>query len=274
MPPSETSDLAGKLDVLDDRIYDLLMRRVALAGQSSTAGPAREALTVRRLARRHKGELPLPALVRIWREIMASMPGAAHQVHVFAGDKAGSYRDLARGYFGSTAVMENHPSASAVIHACASDSSAFGILPPPDSDENERPWWAQLTPSGQRGPRVIARLPQVEANDQQIGAYAIGSLEQEPTGADTSLIILEAKSHLSRTKIQALVKDVGFYAQLIAVGRDSARSSSRQHLLEISGFVPRDDPRLGVLLEQAGEMIVRLVGVGGYADPLLEPKGA
>ena len=271
MPPSKTSDLAGKLNVLDDEIHDLLMRRAALAGELPPAGPARGAMTLRRLAARHMGKLPLAGLVRIWREIMAT-PGDVRQVHVFAGDKVASYRDLARDYFGSTAAMESHPSASAVIHACAADNASFGILPPPDSDENERPWWVQLTPSGQPGPRVIARLPQVGTSDQQVGAYAIGSLEQEATGSDTSLIILEAKADLSRTKLQALVKEVGFDAQLMAVGRDSARSSSRQHLLEISGFVPRDDSRLGVLLEQAGDTIVRLVSVGGYADPLPSPR--
>jgi chorismate mutase len=274
MPLSSTSDLAGRLDALDDKIHDLLMRRAALSAQVSPAGPARQATTVRRLAERHQGELPLSSLVRIWREIMMSMPSAVHQVHVYAGDEVASYRDLARAYFGSAAVMESHPSASAVIHACAGDASAFGLLPPPDSDENERPWWAQLTPSGQQGPRVIARLPLVDGSSQQFGAYAIGSLEQESTGADASLIIVEAKAALSRTKLQALIKEVGFDAQLLAVGRDSARSSSRQHLMEISGFVPRDDPRLGVLLEQAGDTIVRLVCVGGYAEAIPQPGAA
>ena len=74
--------------------------------------------------------------------------------------------------------------------------------------------------------------------------------------------------------MQALIKEVGFDAQLLAVGRDSARSSSRQHLMEISGFVPRDDPRLGVLLEQAGDTIVRLVCVGGYAKAIPQPGAA
>jgi hypothetical protein len=258
--------------VLDDKIHDLLMRRAALAEKSGPLSPARQALTVRRLAARHDGVFSLVALVRVWREIMASMPDAALQVHVFAGDKVAAYRDLARSYFGATVAMEGHPSASAVIHACAGDAAAFGLLPPPDSDENARPWWAQLSPSGQRGPRVIARLPLVETVAQQSGAYAIGSLEQEPTGADTTLIILEANAGLSRTKLQSLIRDVGFEAQLVAVGRDSARSSSRQHLLEISAFVPRDDSRLGVLLEQAGDTIQRVVCVGGYADPLPEPK--
>jgi hypothetical protein len=273
MPPSSTSDSAGRFDALDDKIHDLLMRRAALAGKSEPASPAAQAVTIRRLAGRHDGAFTLAALVRIWCEIMASMPASTSQVHVFAGDKVADYRDLARAYFGSGATMESHPSASAVIHACAGDVAAFGLLPPPDSDENERPWWAQLSPSGQHGPRVIARLPLVEAASQkQSRAYAIGSLEQEPTGADTTLIILEANAGLSRTKLQSLIRDVGFEAQLVAVGRDSARSSSRQHLLEISGFVPRDDSRLGILLEQAGDAIQRIVCVGGYADPLPAPK--
>jgi hypothetical protein len=268
MPPSSTSDLAGELDALDDKLHDLLMRRAALAGQSGPPSPAQQARTVRRLAARHDGAFPLAVLLRIWREIMASMPGAAPQVHVFAGDKVADYRDLARAYFGSVAAMESHPSASAVIHACANDARAFGLLPPPGSDENERPWWAQLSPSGQPGPRIIARLPLLAV--EQSGAYAIGSLEQEPTGADSTVIILEANAGLSRTKLQALIREVGLEAQLVAVGRESERSSSRQHLLEISGFVPRDDSRLGILREHAGDTIQRVVCVGGYANPVPE----
>jgi chorismate mutase/prephenate dehydratase len=270
MPSSSPSDLAARLDALDDKLHDLLIKKAALVEQASRLGPAQQTITLRRLAARHQGSLPLAALVRIWREITAAMPGRATLVHVFAGEKVATYRDLARAYFGSLAAMESHPSASAVIHACAGDASAFGLVPPPDSDENARPWWAQLTPSGQSGPRVIARLPLVAEGDAQSGAYAIGTLEQEPTGADTTLIILEVLADLSRTKLQALMKDVGLEAQLVAVGRDSARSSSRLHLLEVSGFIRGDDSRVGTLLEQAGETIVRLVCVGGYADPLVQ----
>jgi chorismate mutase/prephenate dehydratase len=274
MPPSSRSDLAAQLDALDDKLHDLLIKKAALVEQAPLSGPAQQTITLRRLAARHEGGLPLASLVRIWREISASMPARATQVHVFAGEKVADYRDLARAYFGSLAQMESHPSASAVIHACASDAQAFGLVPPPDSDENARPWWAQLTPSGQTGPRVIARLPLIAQDNAQSGAYAIGTFEQEPTGSDTTLVILEVRSDLSRTKLQALMKDVGLEAQLVAVGRDSARSSSRLHLLEISGFIRSDDSRLGTLLEQAGETIVRLVCVGGYADPLVEPKAA
>src|SRR6185437_14553293 len=110
MPLSSTSDPAGRLDALDEALHDLLMRRVELAGQCGPTSPAREAATMRRLAARHDGAFPLAALVRIWREIMASTPNTVPLVHVFAGDNVADYRDLARAYFGSAAAMESHPS--------------------------------------------------------------------------------------------------------------------------------------------------------------------
>jgi chorismate mutase/prephenate dehydratase len=271
MPPRSIST-ADRLDAIDEKIHDLLIERAALAEKLPVASPAQQAMSLRRLVARHKGKLALSGLVGIWREVLASMPGAAPSAHVFAGNQTAFYRDLARAYFGSAASIEGHPSASAVIHACAGDPAAVGLVPPPDSDENQRPWWAQLTPSGQAGPRVIARLPLMETSETQAIAYAIGTLEQEPTGDDTSMIILEANADLSRTKLQSLIRQAGFEAQLVAVGRDSPRSASRLHLLEIAGFVARDDSRLGSLLEQAGDAIVRLVSVGGYADPIRPPK--
>jgi hypothetical protein len=270
--PTPTADAPARLDAIDEKIHDLLMQRAALAEKLPVATPAQQAISLKKLVTRHKGQLALSGLVGIWREVLASMPGAAPSAHVFAGNQTGDYRDLARAYFGSAATIEGHPSASAVIHACAQDPAAVGLVPPPDSDENQRPWWAQLTPSGQTGPRVIARLPLVQTREPKAVAYALGSIEQEPTGTDTTLIILEARSDLSRTKLQSLIKQVGLDAQLVAVGRDLPRSAARQHLLEIKGFVPQDDSRLGTLLEQSGDTIVRLVCVGGYADPLPQPR--
>ena len=89
--------------------------------------------------------------------------------------------------------MKSHPSASAVIHACTGDAAAPSAwCRRPTATKTQRPWWAQLTPIGQIGPRVIARLPVVTGGDAQPAAYAIGTLEPEPTGADTTLIMLEA----------------------------------------------------------------------------------
>jgi hypothetical protein len=175
MPPRPASSPADRLDAIDDKIHDLLIERAALAEKLPVASPTQQVMSLRRLVARHKGKLALSGLVGIWREVLASMPGAAPIAHVFAGSQTAFYRDLARAYFGSAAVIEGHPSASAVIHACAGDPAAVGLVPPPDSDENQRPWWAQLTPSGQAGPRVIARLPLVAASEtaRVLGPYLL-----------------------------------------------------------------------------------------------------
>ncbi len=266
-PPS-TADLPAKLDALDDKIHDLLIRRAALA---TTSSPAEQAVRLRRLAARHKGNLPLPTLLRIWREMIAASAPPQRSIHVYSADRAGQFRDLARDLFGSAVAMKSHLSASAIVHECTGDAHAFGVVPPPESDENARAWWAQLTPSGQAGPRVVATLPLVGA--AQPAAYVIGTLEPEPSGDDTTLVLLEAGDTLSLTKLQSLLKQGGLESRLLAVSRDSARHPARQHLLEIAGFLTKDDARLGVLMEQASD-ILRIACVGCYANPLVQKDAA
>ncbi|HUO89257.1 MAG TPA: hypothetical protein VMU08_08780 [Rhizomicrobium sp.] len=271
MPPRQTTpaDPPAKLDALDDRIHDLLMQRAGLAAPST---PAQQARTLRRLAARHEGKLPLAMLVRIWRELMAATASGKRTVHVYASDRAGLFRDLARDLFGSVVAMESHLSASAIVHECANDASAFGVVPPPESDENARAWWTQLTPSGLRGPRVVAALPLV--GEERALAYVIGTLEPEPSGDDTSLILLEADEKLSLTKLQSMLKQGGLDARLVAVSRDSDNSPSRHHLFELPGVLREGDPRFEALLEHSGDTILRIASVGSYANPLLTRKEA
>jgi hypothetical protein len=259
---AKPEDLSARLDELDDKIHDLLMRRAKLAAGTS---PSEQAVRLRRLAARHTGEMPLPAMLRIWREMMAgTAPGRT--VHVYGADRAGMFRDLARDLFGSQVAMKSNPSAAAIVHECAGDAAAFGVVLPPESDENARAWWAQLTPCGQPGPRIVAVLPLVGA--EQPAAYVVGTLEPTPSGDDTTVILLEATDTLSLTRLQSLLKQAGLDARLVAISRDSARSPLRHHLLEVAGFLADDDARLGVLREQGDEAIQRVVSVGGYANPL------
>lgn len=265
LPPRKTkpADLPAKLDALDDKIHDLLMTRAEL---QASASPAEMAARLRRLAQRHTGALPLSAMTRIWRELMSATAAPGRTVHVYGADRAGQFRDLARDLFGSLVAMKSHLSASAIVHECSGDPLAFGVVPPPESDENARAWWAQLTPAGKVGPRVVATLPLVGA--AQAAAYVIGTLEPEPSGDDTTLLLLEAGDTLSLTKLQTMLKQGGLEARLLAVSRDSAKSAVRHHLLEVAGFLQPDDSRLGALMEQRDDAILGVNYVGSYANPL------
>jgi chorismate mutase len=269
MPPRKSlpADLPAQLDELDDKIQDLLIKRAQLA---SSVTPAQQSRTLRRLAARHEGKLPLASVVNIWREMMSAAGSPKRVVHVYAADRAGIFRDMARGLFGSIVPMQSHLSASAIVNECSNDAEAFGIVPPPESDENARAWWSQLAPAGQQGPRIVAVLPLV--GDGKTEAYVIGTLDLEPTDDDTSVIRLEADESVSLSRLQSLLKQAGLDARLVAVSRDSA--GARQHLMEISGFVTADDPRIGVLLESAGGAVLRIASVGGYANPLVAKSAA
>ncbi len=119
--------------------------------------------------------------------------------------------------------------------------------------------------------RIVARLPLVDGGEQAL-AYVVGAREHEPSATDTTLVILGAGDDLSRARVQTLMKQAGLDAQLLAAGRESGNSQARQYLWEIPGYVAPDDSRFGMLMENAGGAILRLVCVGGYANPMRAPK--
>ena len=277
-------DLRREIDGIDDALHDLLIRRaeaslaIARVKQDATAKgngapamrPSREASILRRLLARHKGGVPPRVIGRIWREIISSSlrMQAKFHLHVFAGDNATAYNDLARGYFGSVAPIRAHTKASLVVHACAEEPDSFGVVPLPEIEAAGPAWWAQLAPAGERGPRVIAKLPIVAGGEEMPAAYAIGAVEQEPSGDDTTLLMAEIAPGLSRTKFQTLLKDVGLDARLVAAGRVSEKNVPDEILVEVKGFVGKDDPRLKQIADAEGDHVARIAPIGGYANPV------
>lgn len=280
------SELRREVDAIDDAIHDLLVTRANLSqeiGQHPErttdetglplARPARKAEILRRILGRPEKGVPSRSLIRIWCEILASGPGEHGTLHVFAGDHAVHYQDLARTYFGSLMAMVSHASATAAVHACADNPRSVGIVPLADSGGEGAGWWTHLAPAGVAGPRVVARIPFVRddgGNQTFPQAFAIAALEQEETGDDTTLLVLETEGEISRQRLQSFLYEAGFRARILAAGGGSGRGPN--HLLLASrGFVGLEDPRLAVFLDKAGDEILRVAPVGGYANPIDGP---
>lgn len=281
--------LRDEIDGIDDALHDLLIRRAALTGEIAAAKrrpadagagvpairPAREARILRRLLARHTGDLPPRVIVRIWRQIIAASLQAqtAYHLHVFNGDPQRAYFDLAHAYFGALTPARGHARASQVVHACAEEPNSLGLVPPPNQDEERVPWWLHLVPAGQMGPRVIAKLPfLLDGDEQPVSAFAIGTVEFESSGDDTTLVRLETDSGLSRGRLSQMLKDAGFEAAIVAAGPAVESGTHSMVLLAVEGFVAADDPRLARL--GAGSGIVRVDPVGGFANPVVWPQGA
>ena len=285
-------DLRGEIDRIDDALQDLLIRRaevshaIAKVKQPAAEGgnampvpalrPAREAAILRRLLARHKGDLPPRVLVRIWREIISASlrVQSKFHLHVYAADNPSGFADLAHAHFGSLTPLRTHTRASMVVHACAEEPNSLGIVPVPEIEEPGAAWWAQLAPAGEKGPRVVAKLPFVQESEDGLTAYAIGTVEQEPSGDDTTLLLLEIAPGISRASLQSYLKSAGLKAKLKAAGRLLEKKVPDEILLEVKGFVAKDDSRLIALADAAGDAIARIVPIGGYANPVVLPPAA
>jgi chorismate mutase-like protein len=251
--------LRREIDAIDDAMHDLLMRRteavLGIAAAKRESGeavlrPAREAQVLRRLVARHEGRFPKPALVRLWREIMA---GSVHvqakfSLAVYAPAGQEGLLRLAHDQFGAATPSRRHNTILGVLAEVSQGSASAGILPLPEEEEAE-PWWPSLM-GNERVPRIVARLPFVPGASPD-GALAVALVDQEKSGGDRSYIVLDSATPLSRDALTRTLTAAGLPPAFIA-------NRGTTYLAEIDDFVPAGDPRLAR---------VGAVAVGGYAVP-------
>ena len=270
-------EIRREILALDRGIHDLLMRRAEAvlafrADESHSPAPLRvsqAARVLRGILARHSGRFPPRAIVQIWSDILFAM-GTQTTLHVYGGEDAPRFWDLARTHFGCTMPLIGHSSANAVVHACANDPAALGLLPPPESIEGGQAWWEQLAPSGHPGPRIAQCLPFVRNDSASVPlplGFVIGAIEQESTGSDTTVLRLACQAEMSRARLQAVLKQAGLDAQILAAARDSGKAAASRLLVANRGFIAAGDPRLPAVTAIGGEVIESVSLVGGFADP-------
>jgi chorismate mutase len=177
-PPRKTgqslTDLRREIDRIDAAMHELLIERgqiidrlIAVKKTEETGSafrPAREADMMRRLVRRHHGNLPLDTVESIWRVIISTFtyvqaPFAIH-ADLSAGDAL--MRDSARFHFGFTVPFVPHMGAASVVEAVTESKGDLGLVPA-FATSGLGPWWAALEFAS--APKIIARLPFVERAD-------------------------------------------------------------------------------------------------------------
>lgn len=289
-PALDLKNVRREIDLIDDAIQDLLMKRTELvvevaaakaraasaAGQGSFIAfrPNREAEVLRRLASRQKGRLPLKVVFRLFREIIATMTRiqGPFRVDVFGADNTLAYWDLARNYYGSSTPMELHDNAREVLRRADQDPSVVGILPEP-GNYTGGDWWPALAMSEKQSrARVVARLPflDIADEDDEPTALVVTQAAYEPTGDDTSLLVVSASGDVSEATLAARVKAAGFVAERIGVAQTRDGGASRHNLFAVQSFVAVDDPRVAALTAEGPAE--RAVIIGGYANPVKREK--
>jgi chorismate mutase len=274
-------DLRAEIDRIDAELHELLIRRTEVSRQIGKVKdrnrprlrPAREAAVLRRLIARHRGTLPKPVLVRIWREIIAD--SAAQQspfaVAVYVGEQDRELGDLAREHFGVLTPLVEHGSPVRVLDAVASGKTALGVLPPMQAGGTD-PWWRHLARDSGDVPRVVASLPFAAWPRDRGGesaALVVGLGPVEPSGEDRSFLVAELTERVSRAAFKDLLTRAGLDVRETQTWTDGDDAPYCYCLAEVEGFVDSvDSEPLASLRAAAGDKLAALWPIGSYPVPL------
>ena len=269
--------LRGEIDVIDESLHDLIMRRADVVTRIKEAKqdvggpifwPGREAEVLRRLMERHHGNFPRAAIVRIWRELISTFVAmqGEFKIAVWVGDDP-AYWDIACDHFGSQMFFTSHATPCGVLQAVADGVAGAGILPLPQVDEG--PWWRLLgCENDGRQVRICARLPFMFGENRRSGtveALLVADLAPVETGEDGSYLIIESASPISRSRLTELLTSAGFAPiALTSIPNTIEIASRRTFLIEVEGFVGIDDRRLGKLLDD-NTIFTVVRAAGSYA---------
>jgi chorismate mutase len=279
-PPPSLDDLRREIDEIDDKIHDLIMRRaqvveligIAKRPDNQIVRPGREATILRRLAARHTGTFPLPVVVRLWREMIAtySRIQGPMAVAVYAPEERRGFWDVSRDHYGGTIPMTAVNTPAAAIRAVADGTATVGVVPMPEEDDRD-PWWRYLMNQDPKTPRVVASLPfcgRGNARGDDREALAIALIQHERTGDDRTLLGIELTEDKSRGRLKDALEAAGLTTVSFRSWTGRETGGGPLHLVEVADFVDAKDNRLAAFAANMGDILLRTIPIGGFAVPL------
>ncbi|HEY8003049.1 MAG TPA: chorismate mutase [Phenylobacterium sp.] len=239
--PPTLEEVRQRIDAIDADLLRLVSERAALAhtvaaakaagGEAGRFGlrPAREAMLLRRLLAGPRGGASASLIVRIWRELIADSLATQgpFKLTVWGGRDAARAVEVARLRFGAApSLAQVAKPEEALAAARALGGVAVCALTPDNA------WWGRLLAEPKL--KVFAALPCL-AVWGPLSALAVAQVEVEPTGADNTFWVTDAKTPSPAIE-EALGRD-GVAATLLV-------EAGGLKLFMLSGYYQADDPRL------------------------------
>ncbi len=204
-------------------------------------------------------------VARIWREIIAASTAQQGPFAVAVlGEPAGKgLAEIARGHFGVMTPLSQMGSGAGVVRAVSEGAATVGLLPWPATEETS-PWWSLIAQDGRNVPRIVGRLPFVQSSPPTEEALAISLAPNEPTGLDSSFLMLQSAGELSRGSLKDRLEAVGLSPSEIFSHPEKAEPC---HLVHVCGYVDQEAPALAQLLGRDNGFL-KALALGSYAVPL------
>lgn len=278
------ADLRSQLDQIDGVIHDLLCERAeiiesvrkAKGKQHIYIRPGREAQMMRALTSRPAAKLPEGLVVRVWRELISAftLQEGGLKVGVYAPEKGPDLWDVARDHYGAFTPLVEYPTAAAAIKALQEGKITVAVVPPP-FEEGKDSWWPLLANDKANVLTVFQSVPMETVKAGRSNArrampmgLVIGKLYPELTGDDRSFLVLQC-THVPEAEMKRLLGKAGYKVrQMSAQSAGRGASAPVSFLVEVDGYVGRNDTRLGRIKAMLGSRLQQLSPLGGYPVPI------
>lgn len=255
-PPIEV--VRAQMDALDDQILDLARQRTAFADQIAAAKgpnsglplrPAREVRLLRRLIAQAGAGVDPELIMEVWRALIAASirrQGGIEVAVASAGDIVRPF-DLARRHFGGATRLSKAMDVRDALVKAIEGKRTVAVLPWPTGG-GVGMWWPILAESRFHALNLIAALPFRGEGEPEAAVVAAGvALEASEAGDKTFGLAFDPHYRAARALEAAELH-----------GREAARVRETV-LIEIDGFIPRDDGRIGHAM-RAGLEGFRVIG--------------
>lgn len=232
----DINDLRIEIDDVDNRLLELIARRLELAGQVRKAKsgvrvwrPSREHSLVRDLSETSENTPP-ELVARIWAELMSASLAlqGPMRLHISLEGDALSNWSTVRDRFGAALPTISYPTTSAALAAAYAEEEGVAVVPAPGGMQR---WWTALCSGGaMEDMHILAGLPRVGTDDWP-QAVAVATADILPSGDDITLLALKNP-------------EAALNAGLSVKRRAEAGEVT---LLSLDGFIAPDGPEISAI---------------------------
>ena len=272
--PKSLSDLRAKIDLIDAKMHRLLMERSSvvdalIAAKGTTDGrpafrPQREAEMMRRLVKRHQGNLPLATIEHLWREIVSTFTfmQAPFRIIVCYGSDPVAIHNLARFAFGFAVELVQASDPAELIAEIAATNNDLGLIPL-EKTPARSPWWRKLSMAN--GPRIMTIWPFIAGKGRLADAPAliVSPALAEPTPPDLSIYAAsDGEGSPSRAGIITLAESRSGGRRELLLATDRNIDQAALVALDLSDIVEIGGAARGLTLATRGDGLRTPIGGG------------
>ncbi len=266
-------DFRSKIDVIDDKIINLLKSRMAIVanvaefkksnGYKFFIRSAREADMIKDLQKKCDFSFPKSAIFDIWRKIIASSNFIEQKLKITIHNPKNipDYFYLARQYYGDFFPINSNKSAKNIISQINKNQIQIAVFNLGQETKNQS-WWSIIGNSKSEA-KIFALIPKATSKEKihtQNDLFLVASKEAEKSQQDNSLLTLKINKDIPQNKILSTIRKAKLQAKILDSNQDK---NDITYLIELNGFYTNRCKEI-VALKSNFDLKAKIKIIGNY----------